>query len=270
MNKLKILAVIVNYGKDQLDYLKEMILSLNNFEKYHVKIIVHSNVDIDILGVHEVKIFQMDNYWYLPSTCRDTIWKNKENFDLFFYSENDMLIREIHFDNFLKYLKVLPNNRISGLLRYETDGVQNYYPDYHADFAWKKKSVEKHGNYVFAHFTNLHQACFIITKEQLKILGNKFEFYKLVKDRVPLRHRVKMKVSKIFRVNIKRYYIYDAMCKVGTDVYQYGGMKKLICISEFEDNLIHHMSDVYINGSRGRKKQHVDEKTMQEELKKLW
>ena len=31
-------------------------------------------------------------------------------------------------------------------------------------------------------------------------------------------------------------------------------MKKLICISEFEDNLIHHLPNIYINGENGRSK----------------
>ena len=43
-------------------------------------------------------------------------------------------------------------------------------------------------------------------------------------------------------------------CKVNTDIYQFCGMKKLICISEFENNLIHHLPNIYINGERGRGK----------------
>ena len=31
---------------------------------------------------------------------------------------------------------------------------------------------------------------------------------------------------------------YSTKCKVNTDIYEYCGMKKIICISEFEDNII--------------------------------
>ena len=59
----------------------------------------------------------------------------------------------------------------------------------------------------------------------------------------------------------------------------FGGMKKLICISEFEDNLIHHLPNVYIDGAPGyrredgkivnRIKQRSEENRMQNSLKKL-
>lgn len=47
---------------------------------------------------------------------------------------------------------------------------------------------------------------------------------------------------------------YSVKCKVNTDIYEFGDMKKLICISEFEDNLIHHLPNLYIEGLKGRNK----------------
>lgn len=79
----------------------------------------------------------------------------------------------------------------------------------------------------------------------------------------------KKKVFKAFKIKIKEYYIYDDLCKVGTDIYKFGGMKKVICISEFEDNLIHHMPNIYINGKAGRKKQRSDENRMNAALERL-
>ena len=116
---MKILAVIVNYGTEQLYFLEQMIFSLKNFEKYDVHIIVHSNIKINIGNIDELKIIKLDDYKFLPMTCRDKIWKNQNEFDLFFYSENDLLIKEIHFDKHLEYEKILPKNRISGLIQYE-------------------------------------------------------------------------------------------------------------------------------------------------------
>jgi hypothetical protein len=56
-------------------------------------------------------------------------------------------------------------------------------------------------------------------------------------------------------------------------------MKKLICISEFEDNLIHHLPNVYINGADGyvrndgsigrRQKQRSDDSRMQQALNRM-
>jgi len=43
----------------------------------------------------------------------------------------------------------------------------------------------------------------------------------------------------------------------------------MICISEFEDNLIHHLPNLYIEGSKGRNKFRSDDDRMKNALKKL-
>ena len=45
--KIKILAVIVNYGDEQIEYLNRMIFEFKNFVKYDVTIIVNSNIHIE-------------------------------------------------------------------------------------------------------------------------------------------------------------------------------------------------------------------------------
>ena len=46
-------------------------------------------------------------------------------------------------------------------------------------------------------------------------------------------------------------------------------MKKLICISEFEDNLIHHLPNIYINGDLNRAKLGSGNDKMELAIKKL-
>ena len=62
---------------------------------------------------------------------------------------------------------------------------------------------------------------------------------------------------------------YSVKCKVNTDIYQYAGMKKLICISEFEDNLIHHLPNLYIEGMEGRRKLRSDSEKMENAVREL-
>lgn len=269
MKKKKILAVIVNYGTEQLGFLKKMISNLNDFQNYDVDIIINSNIELKIRGVSSVNVFKLDNYQLLPSTCRKTLWENRNKFDVFIYSENDHLITEKHIDNHIYYTSILPTNRIAGLIQFEEDFSGVYFPGYHGDFDWEYKTVEEYGGKKFAHFTNLHQAGFILTNEQLNKIGKRFNFNKIIQDKVPLWYKIKKKVFKAFKIKIKEYYIYDDLCKVGTDIYKFGGMKKVICISEFEDNLIHHMPNIYINGKAGRKKQRSDENRMNAALERL-
>jgi hypothetical protein len=46
-------------------------------------------------------------------------------------------------------------------------------------------------------------------------------------------------------------------------------MKKMICISEFEHNLIHHLPNIYINGDHGRNKLGYGEEKMINSIKQI-
>ena len=101
-------------------------------------------------------------------------------------------------------------------------------------------------------------------------VASNINFEKLVKFRFDYWLNTRLNsFRKLFKKPIKEPFRYSVKCKVNTDVYDFGGMKKLICLSEFEDNLIHHLPNLYIEGIKGRRKFNVDEQQMQESLKKL-
>ena len=253
---VKLLVVLVNYGSEQINFLYKVIDELRTFSKYEVTIVVNSNIELDIQGVDHVNVIELDNYQLLPMTCRQVIDSEADNFDYFIFSENDHLWQEHHVDKFIEYESILPENRIAGLIQYEEDHTGKYYPAYHAHFDWDYNSVEEYGGKKFAHFTNVHQASFIISKEQLEAIKREKDFTQFFSND----H-------------------YSVKCKTNTDIYLYCGMKKVICISEFNDNLIHHLPNVYINGADGyvkedgsigkRAKQRSDDNRMQNALKKL-
>ena len=229
---MNILAVLVNYGEEQLNYLQQVVTELKEFQKYNVTVIVNSNIPLNqINGIDNLNVIKLNDYQLLPLTCRKVIWDYRNNFDIFMFGENDHLFKEHHVDKYLEYNKILPKDRITGLIQYEENESGKYYPAYHAHYKWDSNSVEEYDNKKFAHFTNIHQATFILTKEQLLDIGKKYDFTKFFG---PSQYSVK--------------------CKVNTDIYQFCDMKKLICISEFEDNLIHHLPNIYINGENGRAK----------------
>ena len=225
----KILAVLVNYNEEQLQYLEQVVNELKSFKKYSVTIVVNSNIPLDIKGIDRVNVIELNNYQLLPLTCRQVIWDYKDEFDIFLFGENDHLFKEHHIDKHLEYTSFLPKNRITGLIQYEENETGKYYPAYHAHYDWDYSSVEEYNGKKFAHFTNLHQATFILTKEQLHTIGAKFDF------------------TQFFNSSH-----YSVKCKVNTDIYQFGDWKKVICISDFESNLIHHLPNIYINGDKGR------------------
>lgn len=246
-----ILVVLVNYGEEQLNYLQEVVNELKSFKKYNVKIAVHSNIPLDSIdGIDETFVVELSDYQLLPMTCRQTIIHNKDSFDYFIFSENDHLWKEHHVDKYIEYEDILPSDRISGLIQYEEDSTGKYYPAYHAHYDWDYNSVEVYEGKKFAHFTNIHQASFILSKSKLEQISTTRDFTQFFSN---------------------DHYSYK--CKTNTDIYGHAGMKKLICISEFDYNLIHHLPNIYINGGPGeveyRVKQRSDDKRMQDALKRL-
>jgi hypothetical protein len=267
-----VLAVIVNFGSEQKKYLQQVVTALKEITAYKITVIVNSNIPLpDITGIDQVNVIELYTKWditnllfkidkrlwngkvfdykLLPMTCRQVIDQETENYDYFIFTENDHLWLEDHISSFIEYERILPENRIAGLIQYEvfSDASGFYYPAYHANYDWDFDSVEEYSGKKFAHFTNLNQSCFIISKEQLKRIkmmhGNFVRFYG--KDR------------------------YRTIPKVNTDIYQHCGMKKVICISEFQRNLIHHVPNIYTTGKLGRDKLGSGDDRMKESLQRL-
>ena len=66
---VKLLAVLVNYGEEQLDYLQQVVTELKCIKKYDVTVIVNSNIDLDIKGIDHLNVVKLDDYQLLPMTC---------------------------------------------------------------------------------------------------------------------------------------------------------------------------------------------------------
>lgn len=243
---MNILAVLVNYGEEQLNYLEQVVQELKSFKKYNVTIIVNSNIKLDILDIDHVNVIELNDYQLLPLTCKQVLWHYRDEFDIFLFGENDHLFKEHHIDKYLEYESILPENRIAGLIQYEENETGKYYPAYHAHYDWDINSVEEYDGKKFAHFTNIHQATFILTQKQILEIGKMYDF------------------TQFFGRSG-----YSPKCKVNTDIYQFCGMKKLICISEFEDNLIHHLPNIYINGDSGRSKLGSSNDKMKQKIKTI-
>ena len=55
---MKVLAVLVNYGDEQLSYLEYVVRELNSFKKYNVTVVVNSNIPLDIVGIDKVNVYE--------------------------------------------------------------------------------------------------------------------------------------------------------------------------------------------------------------------
>ena len=132
-NKPSVLAVLVNFGTEQIEYLKSVVAELKSFSKYDVTVVVQSNIPLDMVdGIDTVNIVKLDNYQLLPLTCRKVIKDNAKNYDYFIYSENDHLWKESHVDKMIEYEKNTARRQdtgidaVSRLMNREKDFTQPY------------------------------------------------------------------------------------------------------------------------------------------------
>lgn len=164
-----------------------------------------------------------------PFAHKQILAERLDDYDLFIYSEDDILITEKNIHAFLEASECLLKDEIPGFLRFERgpDGRQNY-PEVHGIFHWDPQSVRSRGEYTVAFFTCEHAGCYLLTKEQLRGAVASGGFL------VPA-HSDK----------------YDLLCTAATDPYTQCGFKKVICISHLDDFMVHHLPNKYVGTSFG-------------------
>ena len=119
---------------------------------------------------------------------------------------------------------------IAGFFRFEQcPGKERNYPDVHQHFHWDPESIHTTpcGD-VIAHFTNEHAGCYILTQSQLRRCLNSGRF--IVEP-----HRGK----------------YGLPETAATDPYTQCGFRKMICVSRFDDFLVHHLPNKYMGSQFG-------------------
>ncbi len=221
--KLRMLIAIACYGDKNIELLKRIIA------KYHAMdleadVVVLSNNEKDLGPRVKVQVgLPAKNPWSLPFGHKKLFADKVNDYDLFSYSEDDMEVTEENIKAFLRVTPQLAPDEIAGYLRYEVDehGVWSL-PEIHGGFHWKPESVKQRGPNVVAEFTNEHAAFFLLTQAQLKKCIESGGFMK-----EPYAGR------------------YDMLCSAATDPYTSCGFRKVICVSEPENFLIHHLSNRY-------------------------
>src|SRR5215831_15402082 len=164
---MKILAAIANYGTKNDAYLVR-VLSEYQSMSYQTDIVVLSNVSKDLgPGVEVIRELPNKNPHSLPFAHKRVFGERRDAYDLFIYTEDDILITERNIEAFLRVTSILPPDELAGFFRWEQypDG-KRYYPDAHAFYRWMPESVKTIGDHTFARFTNDHSGCYALTRSQ--------------------------------------------------------------------------------------------------------
>lgn len=222
--RLRVLVAIASYGSSNDRYLARMIDEYRAMP-FVVDIVILSNMEKRLGSGVECRVgLPTKNPWSLPFAHKALFAERMNQYDLFIYSEDDILITERNLRAFLKAVAVLRDDEVAGFLRFEraSDGRLSY-PDVHGNFHWEPESLRIRGNGVFAYFTNEHAACYVLTRFQLARAIKSGGFL------VPPHEEN-----------------YDLLCTAATDPYTQCGMRKLVSLSNFDDFIVHHMSDKYV------------------------
>ncbi|WP_439363508.1 class I SAM-dependent methyltransferase [Bradyrhizobium sp. DASA03005] len=222
---LRLLVVIASYGTANNAYLDRVIQEYRSMS-FDVDIVIISNIDKrPAADVECIVGLPNKNPWSLPFAHKEQFVARADQYDIFIYSEDDILITEKNIRAFLDVTSVLHEDEVAGLMLVEqaSSGELNY-PQAHGSFHWDCTSVKIRGDYCLAQFTNEHAASYILTQQQLAraIASGGF----LVGP-----HEGK----------------YDLPCTAATDPYTQCGFKKLIPISNIDDFSAHHLPNKYIN-----------------------
>jgi 2-polyprenyl-3-methyl-5-hydroxy-6-metoxy-1,4-benzoquinol methylase len=226
--QMKILVVLASYGHANDRYLARVLEEYRSM-RHKIDVVVVSNgpkdlpgVDLsglDLSGIEVVIGLPSKNPYSLPFAHKKVMAERADRYDLFIYSEDDILITERNIAAFLDATKVLRTDEIAGFVHAEADTDGNLYFDPpHASFHWQPDSVTKRGDYTFAYYTNEHAASFLLTQQQLKqaIASGGF----LVE---PHEGRFELRET------------------AATDPYTQCGLRKLIGISHLEQFTVRHL-----------------------------
>jgi hypothetical protein len=158
---MKIKVAIANYESNQIQYLNRIIDEFKSFKKYTTDIIVYTTVPVNANYV----LFDTRIGTALPFACRTDMANAINDYDLFIYAENDMLITEDNIDALLEYTQQLSEDQLCGYIRYEwRDGNKILLdPNPHRE----PSLIHERYDNGFS-IKNEHQGCWVLTKSQLK------------------------------------------------------------------------------------------------------
>ena len=114
--------------KSRIKYINNTINEINN-GIYKTDIYIHTNYlfQKDLLnnnnkGIVEIVVHKLLNPMYLPWKCRDLLKKQKDEYDIFMYHEDDILVPNEAINYWLKYKDlVMKENYNLGFFRIEKD-----------------------------------------------------------------------------------------------------------------------------------------------------
>lgn len=220
----RVLVSIANFGSGQVSFMQRQIQTLRQ-GPFDLDIIVDSTADWSMDGV-QVRRFDESIAKGLTFTHRKLFIDRREQYDLYLYLENDLLMPPAALEHWLDLTAKLPDDYITGFVRYEMkDGRQCLVDIGHP---WHDRHIavglHKANNVLVFCPENVHAGCYALTRQQLE--------------------RAIRSKGYVTRPHRRPYGVLE---QGASDVYTQCGFRSKVLPFDFEPLLIHHMPDKYVS-----------------------
>jgi SAM-dependent methyltransferase len=217
-----VLVAIASYGTAQDHYLQKVVAEYHRL-RLPAHVVVLSNVEKPVPGAEVVVGLPSRNRYSLPFAHRRVFAERVNEFDLFIYSEDDMLITKDHIEAYLEAQSKLEEDEVPGFIRSEQspDG-RKYITSINHHFRWLPDKVVQRGGEWFAELSNQHSGCFIVTRKQL------------------------LKAIATGRFLVPPHAEWYGMLETAaSDIYTQCGLRRLVSLSRIQDFIIPHLPNKY-------------------------
>lgn len=162
----------------------------------------------------------------LPFEHRRLFRQRRDQYDLFLYLENDILLTPESLDAYLRLTERLPEDYITGFVRFEIRDGQRSLIDI-SNPAWNRfvrVGLHRRDGLLLFAAANVHSGCYALTRKQLERAIRSGGFVTRPHSRP-----------------------YGRLEQGASDVYTQCGFRAKVLPFDFEPLLVHHMADKYVN-----------------------
>src|SRR5579864_7031120 len=148
-SQTKILVAIASWNTKNDQYLAQLVREYRSMS-YDVDIVVLSNLRKEVGPGVELVVVDLRGRdpWSLPFAHKEILARRQNDYDLFIYSEDDILITERNLSAFQKISAVLCEDELAGFFRFEEGPHgEQHFPDAHHHFHWDPASIRARGEY---------------------------------------------------------------------------------------------------------------------------
>jgi hypothetical protein len=228
---MKMLVCIPSYGLKNRKYLEQLLKEYTSFKD--IEIDVHLFLTDDIQTSYTKHFYHPSIGTYLAYEYRQVFYENRNNYDWFFFSEDDLLVTEKALLACIEESNKLELPNVCGLLRYELKENSNYkyLIDHHPAHSVHRqggtiiKSIAMIDGGKYLDLYNVHQGCNLLNPKSLQIALDSGNYFKHC---------------------CEDGYAHSPLESALADVYYKCGLRRLIPMDRVSDLLVHHLPEKYV------------------------